>query len=58
MESFDFSEIFNKVGGGKLVELNDKFSGSRCVIGEVLYSGRGIFASKVCFPLRVFFGFG
>jgi hypothetical protein len=50
VKSFDFSGFLSKITSQKLLELNEKFSGSSVTTGEILCVGKGIFSGKICFP--------
>ena len=51
VNSFDFSDIFRKLGLKNVLDLNEKFANSLVSQGDVFCKTGGMFSTNVCFPL-------
>jgi hypothetical protein len=51
VESFNYSFIFGKFGGDKLLDLNEKFKESQVNEGDLICTTGGLFSNKICFPI-------
>lgn len=51
IESFNYSFVFGKFGGDKLLDLNEKFKKVWVNEGDLICTTGGFFSNKVCFPI-------